>query len=110
MVSTTEQIIREAIRNPTPENAQQVFKEIIIPDPRLEPVLTSISENVYNGGTSIEIIAEGALDSIFDLTQQIVLEDGVDFIFDNFGERIRDFILSNMYSIFERSMSLLTGG
>ena len=108
MVSN-EQIIREAIRNPTPENAQQVFKEIIIPDPRLEPVLTPIAEQVYNGSSS-SIVAEGALDSIFDLTEDIVLGDGVDFIFDNFGERIRDFVINNMYSIFERSASLLTGG
>ena len=70
MVSN-EQIIREAIRNPTPENAQQVFKEIIIPDPRLEPVLTPIAEQVYNGSSS-SIVAEGALDSIFDLTEDIV--------------------------------------
>jgi len=105
-----EEVIRNAIRNPTPENAQQVFKDIIIPDPRLEPVLTPIAEQVYQGGTSINILAEGALDSIFDLTEEILLQDGVDYIFDNFAERIRDFVLSNMYSIFERSMSLLTGG
>ena len=108
MVSN-EQIIREAIRNPTPENAQQVFKEIIIPDPRLEPVLTPIAEQVYNGSSS-SIVAEGALDSIFDLTEDIVLGDGVDFIFDNFGERIRDMILNGMGSIIERSVGLLTGG
>ena len=105
-----DEIIRNAIRNPTPENAQQVFTDIIIPDPRLEPVLQPIAEQVYLGGTSTEILAEGALDSIFNLTQDIVLDDGVDFIFDNFGERIRDFVLDNMYSIFERTMGLLTGG
>jgi len=104
-----DEVIRNAIRNPTPENAGNVFRDVIIPDPRLEPVISPIAEQVYNGASS-SVLAEGALDSIFDLTEDIVLGDGVDFIFDNFGERIRDFVLSNMYSIFERSVSLVTGG
>ena len=104
-----DEIIRNAIRNPTPENAGNIFRDIIIPDPRLEPVISPIAEQVYNGASS-SVLAEGALDSIFDLTEDIVLGDGVDFIFDNFGERIRDFVLTFMYSIFERSATLLTGG
>ncbi len=109
MLLPYDEIIRNAIRNPTPENAGNVFTDVIIPDPRLEPVISPIAEQVYNGSSS-SVIAEGALDSIFDLTEDLVLGDGVDFIFDNFGERIRDFVLNAMYSIFERSAGLLTGG
>ena len=109
-MTSYDEIIRNAIRNPTPENAGNVFRDVIIPDPRLEPVISPIAEQVYQGSTSTEILAEGALDSIFNLTEDIVLGDGVDYIFDNFGERIRDFVLTFMYSIFERSATLLTGG
>lgn len=103
-----DEIIRNAIRNPTPDAAAEVFSEVIIPDPRLESVITPIVEKVFNGAPS-DVVAKEALDSIFDVVEDIVLEEGVDFVTSNFGDRIVDFVISNLASVIERTVMMLTG-
>lgn len=99
-------LVHEAIRDPTSKLASEIFSEIT-PE-ILGDSIPSILGQLEDGESS-EVLAEQTLDQILTIVETEVLDDGVNFVIERFGDRIIDMILGNMFNLSERIASLIVG-
>jgi len=96
---TEKEFFQYAIQNPSPETANAVFGHTV-PGP-IKGMMPTITQDIESG-VDPEIMAEKSLDGIITVVEEEVLGNGVDFVFEKFGDRIVDLMTSGMTSIFER--------
>ena len=97
-------LVREAIREQTPEQASGIMSNIT-PD-ILKDSIPGILQRLDNGESS-EVLAESTVDGIFNTVEATVLGESFDFIYERFGDRIMDMVLNGSFlQIFEK-VSLL---
>lgn len=100
------EVFQNVIRDPNPDKVPGVMSDIA---PEIvQDIIPSLFSEVQNGKDS-EKIAEQTLDQIFNVVEEDVLGDGVNFIIEKFGDRIIDMVTGNMFSIFERVTMMIVG-
>lgn len=100
--------VNQIIRDPTPENAQQMWSSII-PD-EVKSYIPSIFERL-DAGESSEQVAENTVVDIIDIVETVVLEEGVNRVFESgISDRIIDLMTGQtMLNVFERVAEALIG-
>lgn len=105
---SNEEIVRNAVRNPTPDAADQVFNDVITPK-ELKSIVPHTVEKMDSGVASEEL-SKDTVGGILDVVEEEVLGKGVDFIMANFGNRISELVTNNIGSIMERVGMVFFGG
>lgn len=99
-----EDIIREAIRNPSSEGASGIMSDIT-PD-ILKDTMPGIFHQLDSGQSS-EVLANETVGRILDVVEGKVLGDATNTVFDNFGDRIFDMIVNGAFLHLLEKVTLL---
>lgn len=100
--------IGEIIRNPTPDNAFNLWN-FMIPD-EVKGVMPDVLNKIDSGENTTQI-ANATVFKIIDIVEERVLNEGVNAVFQNgISDRIMDMITGQyMVNLFERVANMLVG-
>jgi len=100
--------INEIIRNPTPDNAFSLW-DFMVPD-EVKGIMPDILNKIDSGENTTQI-ANQTVFKIIDVVEEKVLQDGVDYVFQNgIADRIMDMMTGQyMVNLFERVANMLVG-
>lgn len=101
-------MINEIIRNPTPDNAFNLWN-FIVPD-EVKGIMPDVLDSIDSGENTTQI-ANATVYKILDVVEERVLDEGVDMVFQSgIADRIMDMMTGQyMISIFERVANMLVG-
>src|SRR3989304_5292952 len=100
--------VNEIIRNPTPDNAFDLWN-FIVPN-EVKGIMPDVLSGI-NSGEDTTQLANQTVFKIIDVVEERVLKEGVDHVFQNgIADRIMDMMTGQyMVSIFERVTNMLVG-
>ena len=100
-------VFSNAIREQTSESVSGIMADLT-PDVLRDSIPSLVDK--LDAGESSRVLAEETLDEVLGIVETDLLGDAVDLVFNNFGQRIFDILVTGpMIGIFERVTLMFTG-
>ncbi len=101
------EVFSNAIREQSSDSVSGIMSDLT-PDVLGDSIPSLVDR--LDAGESSRVLAEETLDEVLGIVERDLLGDAVDIIFNNFGQRIFDMLVTGpMIGIFERVTLMFTG-